>query len=66
MDINITGTHEFLSIRISNSKSESPESNSNGIGLSNLRHQLSLLYPDRHELEVEDMGNEFTVNLKLT
>ncbi|MBS1978672.1 MAG: histidine kinase [Bacteroidetes bacterium] len=66
MDISITCAHDFLSIRISNSKSMDQESNASGIGLSNLRHQLSLLYPDRHELEAEDLGNGFTVNLKLT
>jgi sensor histidine kinase YesM len=46
-----------------------PESNngpifaSTGIGLENLRKRLSLLYPDRHELEIDKAKNKFAVNL---
>ena len=46
-----------------------PESNngtiftSPGIGLENLKKRLSLLYPDRHELEINRTKNKFEVNL---
>lgn len=46
-----------------------PESNygtifeSHGIGLENLKKRLSLLYPDRHELEINSSGDKFEVNL---
>ena len=46
-----------------------PESNkepifeSTGIGLKNLKKRLSLLYPDRHELEINRTKNRFEVNL---
>jgi len=46
-----------------------PESNngpifaSTGIGLENLKKRLSLLYPDRHELEINRTKNKFEVNL---
>jgi two-component system, LytTR family, sensor kinase len=46
-----------------------PESNSGpifastGIGLKNLKKRLSLLYPDRHELEINRTKNKFEVNL---
>ncbi len=46
-----------------------PESNngtifeSSGIGLENLKKRLSLLYPDRHELEINRTKNKFEVNL---
>jgi len=36
-----------------------------GIGLSNLRKQLSLLYPDRHELKVEKKNTKFEAVLRL-
>lgn len=36
-----------------------------GVGLANLRRRLELLYPDRHELEVNDGEDTFTVILKL-
>ncbi|MEJ5960812.1 sensor histidine kinase [Pedobacter immunditicola] len=34
-----------------------------GIGLSNLRKRLQLLYPDRHHLELEDRKNTFLAKL---
>lgn len=37
----------------------------NGIGLENLKSQLSLLYPANHSLEVYSRQNEFSVNLTL-
>jgi LytS/YehU family sensor histidine kinase len=46
-----------------------PESNkgsiftSTGIGLENLKKRLNLLYPDRHELEINRTKNKFEVNL---
>ena len=46
-----------------------PESNNGpifattGIGLENLKKRLSLLYPDRHELEIDKNKNKFEVNL---
>jgi sensor histidine kinase YesM len=46
-----------------------PESNkgpifeSAGIGLDNFKKRLSLLYPDRHELEISKTKNKFEVNL---
>ena len=46
-----------------------PESNneplfaSSGIGLENLKKRLNLLYPDRHELEINRTKNKFEVNL---
>jgi sensor histidine kinase YesM len=46
-----------------------PESNngpifaSTGIGLENLKKRLSLLYPGKHELEIDKAKNKFEVNL---
>ena len=41
--------------------------NNSGIGLSNLKRRLNLLYPDKHELIITDKDNQFivTLNLKL-
>ena len=36
-----------------------------GLGLKNIRRRLELLYPDRHELTIEDHENRFDVRLKL-
>ncbi|MBU6341398.1 MAG: histidine kinase [Bacteroidetes bacterium] len=38
---------------------------SGGIGLTNVRQRLNLLYPDNHTLEVSDEPNRFAVTLRL-
>ena len=42
------------------SKDETP-----GIGLSNVRSRLTLLYPGRHELNIRSDNNLFSINLTL-
>ena len=37
-----------------------------GVGLENVKRQLSLLYPDSHSLTIENDGNIFTVTLSIT
>ncbi len=36
-----------------------------GIGLENMRKRLVLLYPEQHELQIENTGNRFKVTLKI-
>jgi two-component system, LytTR family, sensor kinase len=60
VSISITGTD--LIFICSNSKlAEKPE----GIGLKNVKRRLTICYPDRHELEIMDDGEKFTVNLRM-
>lgn len=42
-----------------------PEKNKSGIGLSNVKQRLQLLYPRRHELIIRETGKEFFVHLTL-
>jgi len=37
-----------------------------GIGLSNFKRQLDLIYPNRHELQIEDQKDTFCVSLSIT
>lgn len=36
-----------------------------GIGLSNIKRQLNLIYPDKHDLKIEDKENSFSISLKI-
>lgn len=36
-----------------------------GIGLSNIKRQLNLLYPDKHELDITDKSDFFNINLQV-
>lgn len=37
-----------------------------GIGLSNIKRQLNLVYPDKHELIIEDKQDSFSIRLTVT
>lgn len=61
----ITGFH--LSFIVKNSFREKPFGNQGqaGIGLKNVKHRLSLLYPGKHTLRIEKNSGIFEINLKL-
>ncbi len=62
--INIGLKGSTLSFLIENAKPSSISDKRNGgIGLINLRNRLELLYPNRHQLEIEDKNNIFSVKL---
>lgn len=56
-------THE-LHFEVENSNKKTSPSNG-GIGLPNLRRQLRLLYPDKHQFLIENDHEHFAVNLKI-
>ncbi|PKK34807.1 hypothetical protein BWI96_20360 [Siphonobacter sp. SORGH_AS_0500] len=41
------------------------DENAGGIGLRNTKARLELLYPDRHDLQIQDTENTFTIELTL-
>jgi two-component system, LytTR family, sensor kinase len=42
-----------------------PEKNKSGIGLTNVRQRLTLLYPGKHELIIRETGKDFFVHLTI-
>lgn len=48
-----------------NPVSEHQTSNDSGIGLTNIKRRLELLYPSRHSLEIEDSNGYFSIQLKI-
>jgi len=42
-----------------------PEKNKSGIGLTNVKQRLQLLYPSRHELLIRENAKEFFVHLTI-
>ncbi|MCB0777693.1 MAG: histidine kinase, partial [Chitinophagaceae bacterium] len=49
-----------------NSKeSQLPLNEQGGIGLKNVSRRLELLYPGKHQLEIKETEDNFTVQLKL-
>lgn len=66
--VNLSINEEKLELNVENSippgKKPEPD-NGNGIGLRNIRRQLSLLYPESHNLDVSVEESRFLVTLNL-
>ena len=66
--IDISSNDNILTIKVENSKiPEAPNTMKavSGIGLQNVRKRLSLIYPDRHQLDIHDEDESYLVVLKL-
>lgn len=63
--ISIALKNSILEVKVENSAIPDRPSNPQGIGLQNVRRQLELLYPGRHDLQVSDLGDVFKVYLRI-
>ncbi len=63
--VDISVKHGLLSCVISNSKNEFVNFSENGIGINNVKKRLALIYPNSHELTIEEKPHEFTIRLKI-
>lgn len=62
--LQLRANENMVSIKVENSNRRSPQGR--GVGLTNLRNQLELLYPGHHELLIENVDEKFCVELTLT
>ena len=68
VNIKLKTTAKIAHFEIENNKgsSESPDQNKDGgIGLTNIRKRLSLLYPEKHELLINENEQKFIVSLRI-
>ncbi|MEO1212940.1 MAG: sensor histidine kinase [Bacteroidota bacterium] len=66
--INLKLTDKALYFEVFNTKSKvlsSRDSGGKGIGIKNLKRQLSLQYPDRHKMIIEDQKDSYRVELRI-
>ena len=66
--INLKVKNGKLELKTWNTKSlvgRNSQSGKNGIGIENLRKQLSLQYPNRHNLKIEETESDFMVKLNI-
>lgn len=64
LHIYLRATPGEIVFRCENSVSETPQEQA-GIGLTNLRRRLEILYPDRHTLEFRRQNQQFTATMTL-
>ena len=66
IDISATIENKKLHFNVANSKpAKVNKSNRTGLGLENVKRRLNLLYPNSHELEIDDKPTKFHVNLSI-
>ena len=69
MVLDLTMKSNQLHFVLENSKPNlpSPKTNgSHGLGLANVRRRLALLYPERHDLNIEESEQTYLVDLRIT
>ena len=68
VDMSLQANSELINFEITNNigqlDSKTPK-HDGGIGLENINQRLKLLYPDRHELHIEERNKEFNVVMTL-
>lgn len=68
IDVKLTVSEGLLVFQVKNKfdrETDTSKDESSGIGLSNVRSRLTLLYPGRHELVIDTGNNLFSIHLKL-
>jgi LytS/YehU family sensor histidine kinase len=66
VEFDLTGSNCCYSVANSKLPKPVPPVGPAGTGLPNVRRRLALSYPDRHELHVEDLPDEYRIHLRLT
>lgn len=66
VSIHCSSKGRILSFCVKNVKANKQQDAAGGVGLSNIRRRLELLYPQKHELKIEDGAQHFTILLNIT
>ena len=65
VDIHLKLEKETLSLDIHNSLNENKNEKTHGLGLTNVKRRLELLYPDKHEFSTQKTEDTFITQLKI-
>jgi len=65
ISIHLSLKHNYISFKVANSFTGEEEIAGKGIGLSNVRRQLELLYPSRYHVDIQRINNVYSVELEI-
>jgi len=67
IDVHLKSDHKQLVFSVKNTyhPMESTKDEAHGIGLTNVKRRLELLYPSKHSLAINEQGNIYSVNLQI-
>lgn len=63
--IKLVAGNGSIAFSVTNKKNQHQKDKTGGIGLSNVRRRLELMYPDKYQLEVADCNEQYNINLVL-
>ncbi|MDX2068501.1 MAG: histidine kinase [Haliscomenobacter sp.] len=68
VELQLYTNHKKLYFSLNNSKRKTNKtpSHSGGVGLENIQKRLNLLYPDRHQLQIVNVEEQYEVTLEIT
>ena len=64
-NLKISDDDQILNFHLQNFKKQGSKDSLSGIGINNVKKRLEILYPKKHELNITDTENEFSVDLKI-
>lgn len=65
LSVDISVVENQLKVKIANSKNENVPYSRHGIGIANIRRRLEFIYPENHELKINDENDFFVVSLMI-
>lgn len=63
LSVDISANEDIVKCKIINSKNVNGSGKNGGIGIQNAMKRLEIIYPQKHELKINDEGNFFVVSL---
>ncbi len=63
--ISIESTNEYVILKVNNKKVNETRTDGTGIGITNSKKRMELLYPDKHSLDIINDTEDFFVTLKI-
>lgn len=65
VEIYLMADNYSVNVSVSNMVNDHLKDSTSGIGLKNVKRRLELIYPDKHQLHIEQLDNKFMVELTI-